>query len=91
MRGQSYGRRAAAEEMAGASCCDGRLTVLPGIVPGQMWLRVMGESSPEAVALTAEEAEFFAGILLAYSRPRVPDGAVKVPDIQPNSIYGEKT
>lgn len=88
-RGRAFGAVAAAEDFACASCASGRLAVEDGGIDG-LWLRVMPEAGERhTIPLDLDDAEFFAGIILSYveRRRRL---RVEVPDIQPNSIYGEK-
>ena len=82
LRGQDFGQAARACDLASAACCDGRIAVLPGSA-NELYLRVTADGP---IAMDAAEAEFLAGILLAYARRNTPKGTVKVPDIQPNSI-----
>ena len=91
MRGENFGRWAAQDEMACASCCDGRIALVPAAGDDSgMWLRMSGGGDTQSEHLEGDEAEFLAGLLIAYARRNQSKGTVKVPDIQPNSIYGEK-
>ena len=86
MRGQDFGLAALACDFACPACANGKVAVLQSGSADFIGLKV-GE---QVVPITNEDAEFLAGVLLAYARRNTSRGTVKVPDTQPNSIYGEK-
>lgn len=86
LRGQDFGQAALVSDLAAAACCSGRISLTVSAGNDGAWLRM----NDEQLLLDGDDAEFLAGLLIAYARRNQSKGTVKVPDIQPNSIYGEK-
>ena len=92
LRGQDFGQAALkAGQYAAAACASGKATVM--LSPMDGFLCVKAWEPPEVpviISLEDDDAEFLAGVLLTFARRRVERGVVKVPEIQPNSRFGER-